>query len=114
MNSPERPDLEQRFKELEREVNQTSSTSGNKSTEVESSLPRHDEFSLEQTFERLQTWFQGLPTIAKVAVAVVAAMIGFSLLNTVLKVVTSLLSLAIMGVVLYLLYKFFLAPRSSE
>ncbi|MGC1244703.1 MAG: hypothetical protein WA865_00670 [Spirulinaceae cyanobacterium] len=114
MNSPERPDLEQRFQELEREVNQTSSTSNNNSTEVESSVARNNEFSLEQTFERLQVWFQQLPPIAKVAVAVVAAMVGFSLLNTVLRVVTSLLSLIIMGVVLYLLYKFFLAPRSSE
>ena len=114
MNSPENPNLEQRFQELEREVNQTSSSSGSSSAEVESPLPRHDSFSLEKTLERLQTWFQALPPVAKVAVAVVGTIAGFSLLNTVLKVVTSLLSIVVMGVVLYLLYKFFLAPGSSE
>ncbi len=106
MNSQNKPDWERRFQELETEVNQESNDSSVRSMNVSDYL--------ESTVSRLKAWFEGLPNIGRVAVAIMAALVVLSLLNTVLKLVASLISIAILGVVLYLLYRFFLNPRSPE
>ena len=113
MNSQKNQNLERRLKELEVEINSSSppiSVSENKSTKLldNSSNSQH----LEGWFRAIQSWFNNLPTPGRVAVLVVAFIFGLSLLNTVLQIVTSLISLAILGFVLYFLYKFFSTPRS--
>lgn len=62
--------------------------------------------------ERVANWFNSLPRGGKVAVVIIATVVGFSILRSVLQLVASLISLAILGVILYLVYKFFITPRS--
>lgn len=57
-------------------------------------------------------WFESLPSPGKVAVVIISALVGFSILRNVLQLVASVLSLAILGVILYLVYKFFVTPKS--
>ena len=111
MNSQENQNWEQKLQELEAEVNQTTPM-----PPVNESKPptTTENTALKESLSQVKTWFDSLPSIGKVAVAVVAAIIGFSLLRTVLQLVTSLLTIAILGVFLYLLYKFFVAPKSSQ
>ena len=94
-------DQQRKLEELEAEINQ--SVSPPTDSPIEPSPQR-----------TLQERWNSLPTFGKGAIAAVALFVGVSLLSTVLRLVTSLLSVAILGVVLYLLYKFFIAPRSSE
>jgi hypothetical protein len=112
MNPENNPDLERKLQELEAEIAQSV-------TPAPSPVSRmnHDEKlenKLENWLSAAKAWFNRLPPLAKVAVAVVGVMAVFSLLNSVLKLVASLISIAILGVILYLLYKVFFAPRSSE
>ncbi|HBB31464.1 MAG TPA: hypothetical protein DDZ80_20790 [Cyanobacteria bacterium UBA8803] len=65
-------------------------------------------------FHQIANWFNTLPTIGKVVVAIAAASIGFSLLRTVLQLVASLISLAILGGMLYFAYKFFISSQSVK
>jgi hypothetical protein len=60
----------------------------------------------------IKQWFSQLPTPGKVIVAVAGVTISFSVLNTVFRLVTSLVSLAVMGGLLYFGYKFLVRPRS--
>ena len=94
-------DQQRKLEELEAEINQSVSPPAD--SPIEPSPQR-----------TLQERWNSLPPLGKGAIAAVALFVGFSLLNTVLRLVTSLLSVAVLGVVLYLLYKFFIAPRSSE
>lgn len=107
MTSPNEPNWEKRIQELEVEIEQDSK-------ELSTSSQTDTSQSIETGVSLLRQWFESLPTAAKVVVAVVGLMIGFSLLNTVLKLITSLISITILAVVLYLLYKFFLAPKETE
>ena len=96
-------DQQRKLEELEAEINQPSSVSPPPDSPIEPSPQRS-----------LQERWNSLPTLGKVAIAAIALFVSFSLLSTVLRLVTSLLSVAVLGVVLYLLYKFFIAPRSSN
>lgn len=62
---------------------------------------------------RLQQWFANLPKTGKIIVGVMALMVGFSILRTVLQLISAVISLAILAVVLYLVYQFFIASDSS-
>lgn len=104
MTSPnQQPNWQHRLEQLEREINQ----------KVEES-PYIPTQKLENVFTRLQVWYQTLPTPAKVAVAIGGVFLVLSLLNTVLKLVTSLISLAILAVILYGVYRLVMTPKSSE
>jgi len=114
MNSPEKQDLDRRLQELETQINQPSiplietqpaqplQTSSQKAPDIES------------VFKQAQNWFNGLSPVAKGIVLVGGVMVGFVLLRTILQLVASLLSLAVLGVLLYLGYKFWLARQSPE
>ena len=96
--------LEQKFKDLEAEIN-------NQTSPVRPFNPQ--EVKSNETVSRVTTWFQGLETPAKVGVAVVAGIVGLSILNGVLKLVTSLIVVGILGFVLYALYRALIQNKSN-
>ncbi len=102
----DQPNWQKRLEELEKEVNQTLETTPIRLENTQSTL--------EKAFSRLQTWYKGLPTAAKVIVAVGGGLVALSLLNSVLRLVTSLISLAILALICYGLYKFVTKSDSSE
>lgn len=69
---------------------------------------------LEKTLNQLRDWYNSLSTPAKAAVTLVGVLVAFSLLNSVLKLVTSLLSTVILALVLYGLYRFLMASNSNQ
>jgi hypothetical protein len=62
----------------------------------------------------IQEWFQSLPTIGKAIVAFGSVMLGLSLLKTVFNLVSALISLTVVGVIIYLIYKFFIQSKSKS
>ena len=67
-----------------------------------------------QLLNRAITWFQRLATPAKVVVAVGGIFLALIILNSVLKLVASLIAIAIMGVILYALYRAFIASNAEK
>lgn len=68
----------------------------------------------EAVLERTAKWFNSLPSVGKVTVGIIAALIGFSLLSSVLQLLASLVTLAILGGILYVVYQFFVTSQSSK
>lgn len=68
-----------------------------------------------QTFSSIVTsvknWFATLPSGGKVVVGVFGLMIAFSLLKTFLSVIQLAFSLAILGVVFYIVFQFVSKPK---
>ncbi|WP_013324745.1 hypothetical protein [Gloeothece verrucosa] len=102
MNNQNNQDWERRFQELEAEINSE--------PEQPTNLPKQ----FEKTFTQLKQWFNKLSTPAQVVVGIVGVVLVFSVVNSVLKLVASLLSITILAVVLYGLYKFFMTPRPHQ
>jgi len=58
--------------------------------------------------EMTRDWFKNLSKTGKVIVGISAVWLGFSALNTVFHLISSLLSLAILGVIVYFVYTKFI------
>ena len=116
MNSQNNPNWKRRLQELEKEINQSTFGQNTRKEEPFNSFSEHNPQSspLQTKLSQVQIWFNNLPRGGQVIVGLVAIVVGFSLLNTVLQVVTSLLSIAILAVLLYGLYKFFITPQSPK
>ncbi|MDJ0730793.1 MAG: hypothetical protein QNJ33_12445 [Crocosphaera sp.] len=97
--------LEQKFKDLEAEIN-------SQTTPVRPFNP--NEKNSNGVFTRVATWYQGLATPGKVGVAVVGVIVGLSILNGILKLVTSLIVVGILGVILYGLYRALIENKSGS
>jgi hypothetical protein len=67
-----------------------------------------------QLQRQFQQWFATLPTPAKLGVAIALVFVALSVLTKVLHLVASLISVAIMAVVLYGLYRIFLRSDASN
>lgn len=110
MNSPNNHNWKQRLQELEVEIAEETAKPLEK-------LRNHNSFESNhfktKILPKLQNWFTNLPKIGKIIVGVVALVVGFSILNTIFKLISAVISLAILTAVLYLIYQFFIASDSS-
>lgn len=114
MNPQENQDNERRLQDLEMELEKERLPS----IDIQTGQPLRQTSNRSQqvttVFNQLANWFNNLPSAAKVAVVIIAALFGFSILRSVLQLVASLISLGILGVILYLVYKFFVTPQSLK
>ena len=104
MTNPNSQDRETPTPKIEVEVNPDIDFA----TEVK---PLSEKFS--QALQPFRQWYERLPGAAKIAVAIGIIFFSFSLLTKVLHLVASLISVTILAIVLYALYRFFLKPNSS-
>ncbi len=115
MNSPNNQDWEQRLKELEQEIERTTFPESAEKTET---VRPHVEIDPSQKItawlNSARDWFNSLPNVGRVIVGVGAIMVSFSVLNTFLRLISSLISIAILGGLLYLGYKFLVDSSKSE
>jgi hypothetical protein len=112
MSSFKPSDWEQKLRDLEKEVNgSVNSPLPNTPLPVRPFNPDSDS---PQLLNQALAWFQGLTAPAKVVVAVGGIVLALTLLNTVLKLVASLIAIAIMGVILYALYRAFIASNAEK
>jgi hypothetical protein len=114
MNPKENPDNQRRLQELAKAINQEQirAIGTRLGQQLQQSL--NSSQLLSPVFNQVSNWFNSLPSAAKVAVAIIAALMGISLLGSILKLFAALISLAILGVVLYLGYKYLIVPQSRK
>lgn len=114
MNPQNNRDDTRKVPELETEFNQERPLSS-LGTSFGQMLQRNINLTqLEPVISKVVNWYNSLPTPGKVAVLAIALLFGLSLLQTVFQLVTSLIGLAILGGILYLVYKFFMTSQSSQ
>ncbi|HEY9650637.1 MAG TPA: hypothetical protein V6C95_08235 [Coleofasciculaceae cyanobacterium] len=115
MNPQENPDYKRKLQELEKELgnDRTAKSEGTQPGQWGSGIidSLHSQKAL---VHQAMNWYKTLPDAGKVAVAIACAVVGFSLLRMVLQLVASLISLTLLGVTLYLVYKFVIAPQSPK
>jgi hypothetical protein len=115
MNPNENPDYKRRLHELESQLDKEHPW---QSLEIQPEQPLQRQVNPSQDHKsivnQVADWFNRLPSAGKVAVVSIGLLVGFSILRSLLQLVASLFSLAILGVILYLVYKFFVAPQSAK
>lgn len=107
MSDPER-DLQNKLNEIEVEINQNQASSSQDATKsVLPELEIKPSPQVQGWIDQSKQWFQSLPKFGKVAVAIGGVWLGFSVLGAVLHVVSSIVSIAAIGLVLYIGYRLF-------
>jgi hypothetical protein len=112
--------LEERFRELEREVmgNKQQANSQmhdpNKRAEPEFVAVGQGVDAAKTSLSSLITWVNGLTGATKVAAIVVIGLVAFTILNFVFKLLTAAISIGIMALVGLILYKVFFEPSAAS
>ncbi|MEY2856351.1 MAG: hypothetical protein RLZZ74_660 [Cyanobacteriota bacterium] len=107
MSFPER-DLQSKLDEMEADLNQQADS--NVADPSKSVLPKLEINPTPQVqgwIDKSKDLFNNLPQFGKVAVAVGGVWLGFSIVGAILHVVSSIFSVAAIGVVLYVGYRLF-------
>ena len=68
---------------------------------------------LSQGYQQFLVWFKTIPSSGKLVAIAVGGFLGLSLIKTVYQLITSLVSLSILGIILYLAYRFWISPKSN-
>lgn len=102
-------DVQRRLRQLEAEVNSTKSPVADPKQTSQSSW-----LNWKSHLERWQLWFNGLSGTSKLVFVGVAALLGLSIVQMVLKLIVSALSLALLAGLVYLGYKFFVSGNSRN
>lgn len=63
---------------------------------------------------KVVNWFWYLPVLAKLVAVVVVFLLGFAILQAALKLIASVISMALLAGLVYLGYNFFVAGNSSQ
>jgi hypothetical protein len=108
VNSQDRSNLQQRLQELEAQI-PVEATPGERSG---TSFPVNNDAAV--ALPKIATWFHNLPDVLKILAIAVAAVVGFALLRTVLQLVFSLITLVVVGGLVYFGYKFWVTPAPRE
>ncbi|MDJ0590333.1 MAG: hypothetical protein QNJ72_10100 [Pleurocapsa sp. MO_226.B13] len=112
-------DLQKKLEEIEAEINQES-TSNSYNSQQSSSKSVFSQFEINPSpqvqgwIDSAKAWFGTLPQIGKAAVAIGGVWLGFSIVGAVLHVVSSILNIALVGLVLYIGYRLFNKNSSSN
>ncbi|MBD2438894.1 hypothetical protein [Nostoc sp. FACHB-110] len=112
MNSHPEDDLQKRLQKLEAEIN-----SQTKETGRTQQVNQQSQFSLldfNVYFTKSQLWFKNLSGTGKLVAVGVTVLLGLAVLQAVLKLITSAISLAVLAGLVYLGYKFFVSGSFSN
>ncbi|MEH2261054.1 hypothetical protein [Nostoc sp.] len=105
MNPQPEEDLQRRLDQLEAEINSPPGVVSQEQKQTSQSV--FASFNLQ--LERFQIWFNSLSGVKKLVVSGVTVLVGLAILQAVFKLVASVISLALLAVLVYVGYKFFVS-----
>lgn len=107
MNPETDKDLQRRLQKLEKEINSPSVKVARPEEPRQTSQSSFPDFNSHLT--RLRSWFDGLSGTKKLVALGLTAILSFAMVQAVLKLVASVISLALLAVLVYVGYKFFVS-----
>jgi hypothetical protein len=107
MNPQPEEDLQHRLEKLEAEINTSSEVVSQ--PQEQKQTPQSGFANLNLYLERFRSWFNSLSGTKKWLVSGVSVLIGFAMVQAVFKLVASVISLALLAVLVYVGYKFFVS-----
>ncbi|MBC1219940.1 hypothetical protein GNF10_28090 [Nostoc sp. UCD121] len=107
MNPQPEEDLQRRLDKLEAEIN--SAPGAVTQPQGDKQMPQSVFANLSLQLERFKIWFNGLSGTKKLVVSGVTLLVGLAMLQTVFKLVASVITLALLAALVYVGYKFFVS-----
>ncbi len=115
MTSPQPQNWQRRFQDLKIEIERVTSGSPKSESlnqiEVDSPLGLD---ALQQGYQQFLSWFNGIPASGKLLAIAGGGLLSLTLIKTVFQLITSLITLSVFGVILYLVYRFWILPKGEQ
>jgi hypothetical protein len=105
MNPQPEKDLQRRLDQLEAEINSPPGVV----PQPQEQMPQSIFANLNLQLERFKIWFNSLSGGKKLVVSGVTVLVGLAMLQAVFKLVASVITLALLAVLVYVGYKFFVS-----
>jgi hypothetical protein len=113
MTSPEPQDWQRRFRNLKIEIERAASDP-NALNQIEVDAPSFGIDALQLGYQQFMTWFNSIPASGKLLAIAGGGLLSLTLIKTVFQLITSLITLSVFGVILYLVYRFWILPKNSD
>ncbi|MEH1873943.1 hypothetical protein [Nostoc sp.] len=107
MNPQREEDLQRRLNKLEAEINSSPKVVPQPQEQKQTEASVFAKFNLQ--LERFQIWFNSLSGTKKLVVSGVTVLVGLAMLQAVFKLVASVISLALLALLVYVGYKIFVS-----
>jgi hypothetical protein len=114
MTSPNSPEWQRKMQDLKIETDRPAKTVVPEVLSSPNDSQGLDGSPWQEKVTTTQNWFEQIPASGKLAVMVGTAVIGLMLLKTVFQLVTSLITLGVVGVGLWFAYKLVIAPKNDS
>jgi hypothetical protein len=112
MASPDPQDWQRRLRDLN--INIGSNADSEPLNEIDVDAVGSGLDAIKQSYQQFITWFNDIPASGKLLAIAAGGLLSLTLIKTVFQLVTSLITLSILGTILYLVYRFWVSPKSSD
>jgi hypothetical protein len=115
MTSPQPQDWKRHFQNFRVKIEQPSAPPAADSlNQVEFTPQGFGWEMLRQGYQQFVIWFNAIPSSGKLLAIAAGGFLSLSLIKTVYQLITSLISLSILGIILYLVYRFWVLPKNNN
>jgi uncharacterized SAM-dependent methyltransferase len=111
MTSPQPKDWQSRLRDLKIDVERAASSQPLNQIDVD--LPNLGMEGLKGSYQQFLAWFNGIPASGKLLAIAGGGLLSLTLIKTVFQLITSLITLSIFGIIMYLVYRFWILPTEN-
>jgi hypothetical protein len=111
MTSPQPQDWQSRIRDLKSEIGKAASSQPLNQIDVD--LPKFGMEGLQGSYKQFIAWFNGIPASGKLLAIAGGGLLSLTLIKTVFQLITSLITLSVFGIIMYLGYRFWILPKSE-
>ncbi len=112
MASPDPKDWQRRLQELN--INIDSNPNSEPLNEIDVDATGLGMDAIQRSYQQVVAWFNGIPASGKLLAIAAGGLLSLTLIKTVFQLITSLITLSVMGMILYLGYRFWIVPKNKE
>jgi hypothetical protein len=124
MTSPQPQDWQSRLQDLKNKLDSaqrgvasfTENRAGSGSdslNQVDVDFPSIGIDSLQSSYQKFLVWFNSIPASGKLLAIAGGGLLSLTLIKTVFQLITSLITLSVFGIIIYLVYRFWILPTSE-
>jgi hypothetical protein len=114
MTSPQPQDWQTRIRNLKLELERVTAAKSAHLNEVDFDTPGFGIETLQRSYQQFLAWFNNIPASGKLLAIAGGGLLSLTLIKTVFQLISSLITLSIFGIILYLVYRFWILPKGSE
>jgi hypothetical protein len=113
MTTPEPQDWQSRVRNLKIEIERATSGSDTLN-QIDVDAPSFGMDALQRGYQQFLAWFNGIPASGKLLAIAGGGLLSLTLIKTVFQLISSLITLSVFGTILYLVYRFWILPKSND